>query len=92
MLRVCCPVCGRKLRAPDDLAGRRVCCPAARRPGARAGCCRRWRTGAACWGCRAAGGAAERVNGRGVALVWGKGPHPRRATYLLCCGQLCNYL
>ena len=32
MLRVCCPVCGRKLRAPDDLAGRRVCCPECEEP------------------------------------------------------------
>jgi hypothetical protein len=27
MLRVSCPVCGRKLRVPDDLASRRVRCP-----------------------------------------------------------------
>jgi hypothetical protein len=26
MLRVCCPLCGRKLRIPDHLAGRRVSC------------------------------------------------------------------
>jgi hypothetical protein len=32
MLRVCCPVCGRKLRVPDDLAGRRVCYPECEEP------------------------------------------------------------
>ncbi len=32
MLRVCCPVCGRKLRVPDDLAGRRVGCPECEEP------------------------------------------------------------
>jgi hypothetical protein len=32
MPRVFCPVCGRKLRIPDDLAGRRVCCPECEEP------------------------------------------------------------
>ena len=32
MLRVSCPVCGRKLRVPDDLAGRRACCPECAEP------------------------------------------------------------
>ena len=32
MLRVSCPVCGRKLRVPDDLAGRRVSCPECEEP------------------------------------------------------------
>ena len=32
MFRVCCPVCSRKLRVPDDLAGRRVCCPRCEEP------------------------------------------------------------
>ena len=32
MLRVCCPVCRRKLRIPDHLAGRRVCCPQCEEP------------------------------------------------------------
>ncbi len=32
MLRVCCPVCGRKVRVPDDLTGRRVRCPECEEP------------------------------------------------------------